>query len=185
MNIINTEIEGLIIIEPKVWEDERGYFFESYQAERYKNMGIDVDFVQDNEALSGKGVLRGLHYQVPPFAQAKLVRVMKGSILDIAVDIRPDSETYGKYCAVEINEENKRQFFIPAGFAHGYVCLSDEVVFIYKCSNYYSKEHEGGILYNDPTLNIEWTFPSEKCVISERDRNLPSFGNHRKWPMQL
>ena len=182
MNIIKTEIDGLVIIEPDVWKDDRGYFYESYHAERYHDAGIICTFVQDNEAFSGKGVLRGLHYQLPPFGQAKLVRIVQGSILDIAVDIRPKSATYGHYHAVFMSGENKRQFFIPQGFAHGYVCLSEEVIFSYKCSNVYSKEHEGGIRFDDATLNIDWQLDQGSVVVSERDQHLPGFGQHRLWP---
>lgn len=183
MNLIETDIDGLIIIEPDVWKDDRGYFYESYHAERYKAAGIECIFVQDNEAFSGKGVLRGLHYQLPPFGQAKLVRIVQGRVLDIAVDIRPQSQTYGRYHAVLLSGENKRQFFIPQGFAHGYVCLSDEVIFSYKCSNVYSKAHEGGILFADPTLNIDWQLDLSSVIVSERDQHLPGFGQHRLWPV--
>jgi len=182
MKIVTTEIDGLIIIEPAIWSDSRGYFFESFQAERYEKAGIDVPFVQDNEAFSSKGVLRGLHYQLPPFTQDKLVRVISGSILDVAVDIRPASPTYGKYCSVMLSGENKKQFFVPGGFAHGYICLTDDVIFAYKCSNYYSKDHEGGIRYDDPTVGIDWQFDLNDAVISEKDLILPTFGEHRKWP---
>ncbi|MCL4112332.1 UNVERIFIED_CONTAM: hypothetical protein GTU68_015062 [Idotea baltica] len=182
MKIVTTEIDDLIIIEPAIWSDSRGYFFESFQAERYEKAGIDVTFVQDNEAFSSKGVLRGLHYQVPPFAQDKLVRVISGSILDVAVDIRSGSPTYGQYCSVMLSGENKKQFFVPGGFAHGYICLTDDVVFAYKCSNYYSKDHEGGIRYDDPSIGIDWQFDLTEAVISEKDLILPNFGDHRKWP---
>ncbi len=183
MKTVTTEIDGLIIIEPAVWSDSRGYFFESFQSERYEKAGIDASFVQDNEAFSSKGVLRGLHYQLPPFAQDKLVRVISGSIIDIAVDIRTDSPTYGKYCSVMLSSENKKQFFVPGGFAHGYICLTDDVIFAYKCSNYYSKDHEGGIRYDDPTIGIDWQFELDAAVISEKDLILPNFGEHRKWPI--
>jgi dTDP-4-dehydrorhamnose 3,5-epimerase len=182
MNIIKTDIDGLLIIEPDVWKDERGYFYESYHAERYHAAGIKCTFVQDNEAFSGKGVLRGLHYQLPPFGQAKLVRIIQGSILDIAVDIRPRSSTFGQYHAVYLSDENKLQFFIPQGFAHGYVCLSEEVIFSYKCSNVYAKEYEGGIRFDDTTLGIDWQSDLSSVVVSERDQNLPGFGQHRLWP---
>lgn len=182
MNIIKTPIEGLIIIEPDVWHDDRGYFFESYQIERYQEAGIGCQFVQDNESLSGYGVLRGLHYQLPPYGQDKLVRIVKGSILDVAVDIRPGSPTFGAYHSEVLSDGNKRQFFIPQGFAHGYICLSDEVIFSYKCSNVYSKAHEGGIRFDDPRLNIDWQFDLGSVLVSDRDRNLPLFGNHLQWP---
>ncbi|MBK8506805.1 MAG: dTDP-4-dehydrorhamnose 3,5-epimerase [Saprospiraceae bacterium] len=183
MKIIKTDIDGLIIIEPDVWKDDRGYFYESYHSKRYHEAGIKCTFAQDNEAFSGKGVLRGLHYQLPPFGQAKLVRIVQGSILDIAVDIRPESTTFGRYHAVFLSGENKTQFFIPQGFAHGYVCLSEEVIFSYKCSNVYSKEHEGGIRFDDATLNIDWQLDLDSVVVSERDQHLPGFGQHRSWPV--
>jgi dTDP-4-dehydrorhamnose 3,5-epimerase len=182
MNISQTPIEGLLVIEPTVWPDSRGYFFESFQQERYEQAGITTRLVQDNEAFSGKGVLRGLHYQLPPMAQAKLVRAVKGSLLDVAVDIRPDSATYGQHHAIILSDENKLQFYIPPGFAHGYLCLSEEVIFSYKCSNYYSKNDEGGIRFDDATLNIDWQFDLAQAIISEKDLQLPDFGTHRKWP---
>lgn len=182
MKVIKTDIDGLVIIEPDVWHDSRGYFFESYQTFRYQAAGIDCEFVQDNEALSSLGVLRGLHYQLPPYGQSKLVRIAKGNILDVAVDIRPESPTFGQHHSVILSAENKRQFFIPEGFAHGYVCLSDEVIFSYKCSNIYAREHEGGIRFDDPKLNIDWNFDLELVQVSDRDLLLPGFGDHRKWP---
>lgn len=181
MEFIKTKIEGLLLIKPDVWKDDRGYFFESYQAERYAEQGIDKVFVQDNEAFSGKNVLRGLHYQLPPYDQDKLVRVVKGTIIDVAVDIRPHSPTYGEYHSVVLSEENKYQFFVPVGFAHGYVCLTDEVIFAYKCSNYYAKEHEGGIRFDDPAINIDWHINLDDAIVSERDKNLPPFGDHIPW----
>ncbi|MCB0666956.1 MAG: dTDP-4-dehydrorhamnose 3,5-epimerase [Saprospiraceae bacterium] len=182
MNFIQTDIKGLLVIEPDIWKDNRGYFYECYQRERYETAGIKCNFVQDNEAFSGRGVLRGLHYQLPPFGQAKLVRIIQGSVIDIAVDIRPESPTYGQHHSILLTGENKRQFFIPQGFAHGYVCLSDEVIFAYKCSNYYSKEHEGGIRFDDPQLKIDWQLPDSDVIVSERDLGLPAFGKHRIWP---
>lgn len=175
---IETGIEGLYVIEPDVWGDSRGYFFETYQQARYESIGIHTVFVQDNEAFSNKGVLRGLHYQVAPFAQSKLVRVVRGEVLDVAVDIRPDSPTYGKHYSVKLTGENKRQFFVPTGFAHGYVALSDEVYFTYKCDQYYKKDHEGGIRFDDPSLNIDWILSPEELIISEKDQQLPGLGNH-------
>lgn len=182
MNIHYTDIEGLCIIEPDIWKDSRGYFYESYHSKKYEEAGINCTFVQDNEAYSGKGVLRGLHYQIPPYGQAKLVRIIQGSVIDIAVDIRPESPTFGQYHSVLLSGDNKKQFFIPQGFAHGYVCLTDEVIFSYKCSNVYSKEHEGGIRFDDPVLNIDWSFSTKNLIVSERDLNLPLFGHHRNWP---
>ncbi len=180
MQIIETKIAGLYIIEPKIWNDDRGYFFESFQAERYAALGIKNAFVQDNEAFSSKGALRGLHYQLPPFAQAKLVRVISGRVQDVAVDIRPDSPTFGQHVSVILSGENKRQFFVPAGFAHGYLTLSETAIFTYKCDQYYAKEHEGGIKFDDPALGIEWELGAEELIISPKDLTQPNFENHIK-----
>ena len=174
MNIIKTKIPEVLIIEPDVFKDNRGYFFESYNFDKYYNLGITNDFIQDNESYSVKGVLRGLHYQLPPFTQSKLVRVIKGKIFDVAVDIRKSSPYFGKYVSVELSEENKKQFFIPRGFAHGFVVLSDEVIFAYKCDNTYSPKHERGIIYNDSDINIDWTIDESKIILSNKDKlNLP------------
>jgi dTDP-4-dehydrorhamnose 3,5-epimerase len=170
MNIIKTKIEGVIIIEPQVFRDERGHFFESFSEQWFRENVCDTRFVQDNESRSRYGVLRGLHFQKPPFAQAKLVRVVSGKVLDVAVDIRENSPTFGQHISVELSDENKRQLFIPHGFAHGFVVLSDEAVFQYKCDNYYAPDYEGSILWNDPTLNIDWKIPKEDIVLSEKDR---------------
>jgi len=176
MNFIKTSIPDVILCKPTVFNDDRGYFFESFKKENFeKFIGKTVNFIQDNEAKSTKGVLRGLHYQLPPFAQSKLVRVVKGKVLDIAVDIRKGSPTFGKYEAVELSEENKVQLFIPQGFAHGYIVLSDEAIFSYKVDNYYHKESERGIMYNDKTLNIDWKFPADQFIISEKDKLQSSF----------
>ena len=171
MNIITTEIEGLLILEPKVFGDERGYFFESFSQREFEEKVCKTVFVQDNESKSGYGVLRGLHFQKPPFEQAKLVRVVKGKVLDVAVDIREDSPTFGKHVSVELSEENKRQMFVPRGFAHGFAVLSEEAIFQYKCDNYYMPQAEGGILWNDPALNIDWKIPMEDVILSEKDKN--------------
>lgn len=168
MEFIETGIEGLLILKPKVFEDERGYFFESFNNMNFKNKGINVDFVQDNQSLSQKGVLRGLHFQNPPFAQGKLVRVITGSVLDVAVDIRKNSPTYGKSYSLELTEKNKLQFWIPPGFAHGFSTLEDNTIFSYKCTNYYNKASEGCILWNDPSLNIDWKV--EQPLLSEKDK---------------
>ncbi len=170
MNVIKTEIEGAVIIEPRVFGDERGYFFESYAQREFEEHVCKTVFVQDNESKSRYGVLRGLHFQKKPHEQAKLVRVVKGSVLDVVVDIREGSPTFGKHVAVELSGENKRQFFIPRGFAHGFVVLSDEVIFQYKCDNYYTPEAEGGILWNDPALDIDWKIPEEDIILSEKDK---------------
>lgn len=179
MPIVDTPIEGLKIFEPRVFGDDRGYFFESYNAKSFKEGGIDTTFVQDNQSRSTFGVLRGLHYQIPPFAQAKLVRVIEGEVLDVAVDIRPDSKTYGEWFSIVLSAENKKQLFIPRGFAHGFLVLSETAEFFYKCDNFYSKESEGGILYNDPQLKIDWKLDLEKVLLSEKDTVLPTLGNHR------
>jgi dTDP-4-dehydrorhamnose 3,5-epimerase len=171
MNVIKTDIQGVVIVEPKVFGDHRGYFFESFSEKDFAEAVGEVKFVQDNESKSSYGVLRGLHFQKPPHAQAKLVRVVKGRVLDVAVDLRKGSPTFGKHVAVELTEENHRQLFIPRGFAHGFVVLSDEAVFQYKCDNYYAPQSEGSVLWNDPDIGIEWGIPSEDVMLSEKDRN--------------
>lgn len=173
MEIIKTFIEGLLVIKPDVFEDERGYFFESYNQDKFLTFGVDVTFVQDNESKSKKGVLRGLHFQNPPFEQGKLVRVMRGSVLDVAVDIRNGSPTYGKWSAIELSGKNKWMYWIPAGFAHGFLTLEDDTIFFYKCTNVYNKESEGSIRWNDPDLNIEWNVNNP--VISPKDQSSPMF----------
>ena len=178
MNVIETGIDGLVIIEPRIFRDPRGYFFESFSQREFSEKVSPVDFVQDNESRSSYGVLRGLHFQKPPFAQAKLVRVIKGRVLDVAVDLRTGSPTYGRYEAVELSEDNHRQFFIPRGFAHGFCVLSDEAVFQYKCDNYYAPQSEGGILWNDPQLNIDWRIPADKIILSEKDTKHPLFKDY-------
>lgn len=171
MNVIKTDIEGVVVIEPQVFGDERGYFFESFNAERFlAETGIDVAFVQDNESRSKRGVLRGLHFQREPYAQAKLVRVVQGRVIDVAVDIRPGSPTFGKYVATELSGENHRQMFIPKGFAHGYVVLEDDTVFQYKCDEYYHPESEAGIAWNDPQIGIEWPLSEDEIILSDKDR---------------
>ena len=170
MDILETKLHGLCILEPRVFEDVRGYFLESYNKETFKKIGIDVDFVQDNQSLSSKGTLRGLHFQKPPYAQAKLIRVITGSILDVAVDIRTDSKTYGKYFSAILDGENKRMLYIPEGFAHGFLSLEDNTLIQYKCSDLYNKESEGGIVWNDPDININWGIDYEP-IISDKDKN--------------
>mgnify|MGYP000438442527 FL=1 len=167
------EIEGLKIITPTVFGDARGYFMETYNYNDFKAAGIPEVFVQDNQSASKKGVLRGLHFQKPPFAQSKLVRVIKGAVLDVAVDIRKGSPTFGQHVAVELTENNHRQFFIPRGFAHGFSVLSDEVIFQYKCDNFYAPQSEGAIAWNDPALKIDWRIPTEKVILSEKDKHHP------------
>ena len=173
MNVIKTDIEGLFIIEPKVFGDHRGYFFESFSERDFNSQVCQVRFVQDNESKSRYGVLRGLHFQKPPYAQSKLVRVVKGAVLDVAVDIRMGSPTFGRHVAVELTEDNHRQFFISRGFAHGFVVLSDEVIFQYKCDNFYEPESEGAIAWNDPALGIDWKIPAEDIILSEKDKKHP------------
>lgn len=173
MEVIQTAIAGLLMIQPRVFEDERGYFFETFSLKAFEEKVANTVFVQDNESRSRYGVLRGLHFQKPPFAQAKLVRVVKGRVLDVAVDIRKDSPTFGSHLAVELSEENKTQLFIPRGFAHGYVVLSDEAIFQYKCDNYYTPTHEGAIRWNDPALHIDWQLSPSDIILSNKDNNNP------------
>jgi dTDP-4-dehydrorhamnose 3,5-epimerase len=181
MNFISTPISGCFIIEPKVITDERGYFLESFNEKTFQNgVGQEVHFVQDNQSFSTKGVLRGLHYQTGNHAQAKLVRVLSGEVLDVAVDIRPDSPTFGQHVSVLLSAENQKQFFVPRGFAHGFLVLSETATFFYKCDNFYNKESEGGIIYNDATLNIDWQFSTENLIISEKDVNQPTLENAKK-----
>lgn len=174
MNIIETDIKGVVILEPRIFKDERGYFFESFSQKEFEEKVCKTVFVQDNESKSCYGVLRGLHFQKPPFAQSKLVRVIKGSVLDVAVDIRKGSLTFGKHVAVELTAENKRQFFVPRGFAHGFVVLSEEVVFQYKCDNFYSPQCEGALVWNDTALGIDWKIPENEIILSEKDKYHPN-----------
>lgn len=169
MEVIKTDIEGPVIIEPKVFGDSRGYFFESFSQRDFEAQVQKINFVQDNESMSSYGVMRGLHFQRPPYAQSKLVRCVKGKVLDVAVDIRKGSPTYGKHVAVELSEENHRQFFIPRGFAHGFAVLSETAVFQYKCDNFYAPEADGGISITDESLCIDWGIPMEKALLSEKD----------------
>jgi dTDP-4-dehydrorhamnose 3,5-epimerase len=173
MTVQETKLKGCFILEPKVFEDGRGYFFESFNQDTFNNLiGENITFIQDNESFSSKGVLRGLHYQTGEYAQAKLVRVIKGNVLDIAVDIRKDSPTFGEHVSLELSEENKKQLFVPRGFAHGFIVLSDTAIFSYKCDNFYNKESEAGIIYNDKALNIDWILNETEFVVSEKDINL-------------
>ena len=173
MEVIKTDIDGLVIIEPKIFKDVRGYFFESYNKQVFDKEVCPIDFVQDNESCSTYGVMRGLHFQKPPFAQAKLVRCVKGAVLDVAVDIRKGSPTYGKHVAVELTEDNHRQFFIPRGFAHGFAVLSDTAVFQYKCDNYFNPDSDGGILILDKSLGIDWLIDHSKAILSDKDLKHP------------
>ena len=175
--IVNSfEIEGVKLISPEIHKDNRGYFFESYKLSIYNQyLGKEVIFIQDNEAKSSKGVLRGLHFQIPPYEQAKLIRVIQGSILDVAVDLRKNSPTYGKHISVELDDKNKKQLFIPKGFAHGYIVLSKDATIAYKVDNEYRPDMESGIIYNDAKLNIDWKLPSCEILVSDKDINLPPF----------
>jgi len=173
MNVIKTDIDGLVIIEPRVFEDARGYFFESFSQREFDEKVGHITFVQDNESMSSYGVVRGLHFQRPPFTQSKIVRCVRGAVLDVAVDIRKGSPTYGKHVAVELTEHNHRQFFIPKGFAHGFAVLSDVAVFQYKCDEFYHPESEGGISIFDDALGIDWQIPAGQAVLSDKDKRHP------------
>ena len=177
MPFIKTDFPGLLIFEPKVFEDERGYFFESYNERLFAAEGIEIKFIQDNQAKSCYGVIRGLHYQLNPYAQTKLIRVLSGTILDVVVDIRKGSPTYGKVFTVELSAANKKQLLIPKGFAHGYSVLSETAEVFYKCDEFYNKECEGGIMYDDATLNINWQIPADKAIISEKDKHHSGLNN--------
>jgi dTDP-4-dehydrorhamnose 3,5-epimerase len=184
MPFVSTEIAGLLIFEPVLWKDERGYFFESYNEQTYTKEGLALTFVQDNQSFSKYGVIRGLHYQLEPYPQTKLVRVLTGRILDVAVDIRKGSPTYGQYKAVELSAENKRQLLIPRGFAHGFSVLSETAEVMYKCDGFYDKASEGGIRFDDTDLNIDWQVPAEKAIVSSKDLELPTFAacrNNFEW----
>ncbi|MES1216436.1 MAG: dTDP-4-dehydrorhamnose 3,5-epimerase [Bacteroidota bacterium] len=173
MSFIETGLAGLLIFKPTILEDSRGYFFEAYNEQNFKNVGIDLRFVQDNQSSSSYGVIRGLHYQLNPYAQTKLVRVLSGTILDVAVDIRKGSPSFGISYSIELSDENQQQLLIPAGFAHGFSVLSEKAVIMYKCNNFYKKESEAGISYNDPLINIDWRIPVGKEIVSEKDNQLP------------
>ena len=173
MEVIKTDIEGVVIIEPRIFKDARGYFFESFSQKEFDEKVMPINFVQDNESMSTRGVMRGLHYQRMPYTQSKLVRCVKGAVLDVAVDIRYGSPTFGKHVAVELSEDNHRQFFIPRGFAHGFAVLTDVAVFQYKCDNYYAPQSEGSVIWSDPDLAIDWGVPRDKAVLSEKDSGNP------------
>ncbi len=181
MQVIQTEIPGVVIIEPRLFRDDRGYFFESYSQREFDEKVAPIRFVQDNESKSTYGVLRGLHFQKPPHAQSKLVRVIKGRVLDVAVDIRRGSPTFGRHVAVELTEENHRQFFIPRGFAHGFSVLSEVAVFQYKCDNAYAPQSEGALAWDDPDLAIDWRIPSDKIILSEKDKHHPHLHDADAW----
>lgn len=175
MPLITTDIPGLLIFEPKVFTDSRGYFFESYNEKIFEEQGINIRFVQDNQSSSSYGVIRGLHYQLNPFAQTKLIRVLSGRILDVAVDMRKGSPTFGQHFDLELSAENKKQLLVPKGFAHGFSVLSDTAEVLYKCDEFYNKNSEGGIRFDDPALNINWQIPVDKAIISDKDQQLPLF----------
>lgn len=175
MTIEKTDFPGLMVIKPSIFEDNRGYFFESFNHKKFSKENITYDFVQDNQARSSYGIVRGLHYQLEPHAQTKLIRALAGAILDVAVDIRQGSPTYGRVFSIELSDVNKLQLLIPRGFAHGYSVLSEKAEVFYKCDAYYNKESEGGILWNDMDLNIDWKIPAEKVIVSEKDKNHPAF----------
>ncbi len=169
MEVIKTAIDGVVIIEPKVFKDQRGYFFESFSQREFEAKVRKINFVQDNESMSSYGVMRGLHFQRPPYTQSKLVRCVRGKVLDVAVDIRKGSPTYGQHVAVELSEDNHRQFFVPRGFAHGFAVLTDTAVFQYKCDNFYAPQADGGISIKDESLGIDWKIPTDKAILSEKD----------------
>lgn len=180
MNIIETPIKDIILIKPQLFTDKRGYFFESFSEKKFKEQICSTHFVQDNESKSSYGVLRGLHFQKPPYSQSKLVRVIKGAVLDVAVDIRKGSPTFGQHVSIELTEENHYQLFIPRGFAHGFSVLSNEVIFQYKCDNFYAPQYEGAIIWNDPDLKIDWRLPKDKIQLSEKDKHHPRLKD-AKW----
>lgn len=180
MALEKTSFDGLYVYNPQVFTDKRGHFFESYNQQVYDDLELDINFVQDNEAFSTRGILRGLHYQIDEMAQTKLVRVIKGKVLDVVVDLREDSSTYGQYYSIILSGRNKKQLLIPKGFAHGYITLSKNAIFCYKCDQYYSKDHEAGLIWNDPKLKIDWKMTKEKILLSPKDKLQPAFGNHKK-----
>lgn len=175
MNLETTFIQDLVVLTPDVFEDSRGYFFEGYNKNKMRSLGIDIEFVQDNQSFSQRGTLRGLHYQNPPYAQTKLVRVLQGEIMDVAVDLRKDSPTYGQHFAIRLSAENKKQLLVPQGFAHGFSVLSETAVVLYKCDQFYNKASEGGIRFDDPTLAIDWGMDLKEAIVSDKDVVLPSF----------
>ena len=188
MEVIKTELEGVVIIEPKIFRDARGYFFESFSQKEFEEKVRKIAFVQDNESMSSYGVMRGLHFQLPPFTQSKLVRCVKGKVLDVAVDIRKGSPTFGKHVSVELSEDNHRQFFVPRGFAHGFAVLSETAVFQYKCANFYAPQADGGISILDDSLGIDWKLPTDKVILSEKDTKHPllkDFDSPFKYDMNL
>jgi len=183
MNSVQTPLDGVVILEPKVWGDSRGFFFESYNRQTFQKAGIDTVFVQDNQSVSSRGVLRGLHFQRPPFAQSKLVQVLRGEILDVAVDLRKHSPTFGKSFSILLSAENKKQLFIPQGFAHGFLVTTETAHVMYKCDQFYSPQHDSGIHFGDPDLGIAWGAGADERIISEKDQRLPSFRHYVQNPV--
>ena len=175
MNLIKTKLDGLVVLKPTVFKDNRGYFMESYNQKNINKLLGNVNFVQDNESESSRGVLRGLHFQKPPYTQAKLVRCLKGSVLDVVLDLRKNSKTYGIFETIVLSSENKEQLFVPKGFAHGFIVLSESAILSYKVDNYYNPESESGIIWNDPDLNIDWRINKKEIIVSEKDKSLPTF----------
>ena len=176
MTITKTNIEGCIVVDPTIFEDDRGVFFESYNKKKLEHyLGKEIDFVQDNHSISNKGVIRGLHYQKEPYSQIKLVRVIQGEVIDVVVDIRKNSKSFGEYFKIRLSGDNKKMLLVPGGLAHGFLALKDNTVFLYKCDQYYNKEAEGGIIYDDPDLGINWEFPKDQLILSEKDKELPLF----------
>jgi dTDP-4-dehydrorhamnose 3,5-epimerase len=183
MQVIETPMKDLLVLEPRVWNDARGFFFESYNQDTLQKLGIHYAFVQDNQSFSTRGVLRGLHFQRRPYAQTKLVQTLQGEILDVAVDLRHESSTYGQHYAIHLSSENKKQLLIPQGFAHGFLVLSETAHVLYKCDQFYSQPHDGGIRYDDPDFNIQWELPSDQLIISDKDLRQPSFQDYRAKPL--
>jgi dTDP-4-dehydrorhamnose 3,5-epimerase len=179
---IQTDIPDVTIFEPRVFEDDRGYFFESYNQKSFADAGIDANFVQDNQSKSEYGTIRGLHFQTGDFAQAKLVRAIEGTVLDVAVDLRPHSPTYGQHVCVELSDKNKQQLYVPRGFAHGFSVLSDTAIFAYKCDNFYSPDHEAGIIYNDAELSIDWQIDGDSALLSPKDKKLKTWNEYKDAP---
>jgi dTDP-4-dehydrorhamnose 3,5-epimerase len=183
MQITTTPIEGVLVLQPTIWNDARGFFFEAYNKATFTRLGIHMEFVQDNQSYSGRGVLRGLHFQRPPFAQTKLIQVLQGEILDVAVDLRHESATFGQSFSIRLTAQQKNQLLVPKGFAHGFVVLSETAHVLYKCDQFYSQPHDSGIRYDDPDLAIEWPLPADELIISEKDQRLPSFREYRQHPV--
>jgi dTDP-4-dehydrorhamnose 3,5-epimerase len=182
MQVVTTPIEDLVVLEPKVWKDTRGFFFECYNKNTFRELGVDLEFLQDNQSFSSKGVLRGLHFQKPPYAQVKLVQVLRGEVIDVVVDLRLQKPTFGKHYKIHLSADNKKQLLVPAGFAHGFLVVSEYAHVLYKCSQFYNAQFESGIRFDDPEFNIQWELPTDQLIISEKDLRQPSFADYRKNP---